>query len=263
MCLSDLGHLAFTVCYDAHSGSVSIWKQCEGSLRRAVFCTHGSKSPSESDTCFSWYLSSPQWFGVALQPFLNFVAGAPASRHSPRDEDKPAGSRAGLSSPVDAIELPLTCLAKERGVGLLICLALGSRRLQSFPLVICSTSRAHVILHNWCFRSAKNTSWVACQIAFLSQTAGTSFGWKHSCKHILHVIISFSLKVFTEISWTKLSVNLSQDRLVCAKGFSSLYLVGRLAFKNCSSDEDEVGASLTSQYPKLYAELGVPCKSSS
>lgn len=136
----------------------------------------------ESDTCFSWYLSCPQWLGVALQPFPNFVAGAPASRHSLRDENKPAGSRARLSSPVDAIELTLTCLAKECGVGLLICLALESRRLQSFPLVICSASRACVILHNWCFRSTKNTSCGACRNS-LSLTNCLNIFWMeaHLC----------------------------------------------------------------------------------
>lgn len=76
---------------------------------------------------------------------------------------KPVTSRAGLASPMGAIELTLTCLAQERRIGLLICLAGESRALQSFPLVIRSAGRASLILHNQCFRSTKTTFFVACR----------------------------------------------------------------------------------------------------
>lgn len=80
-----------------------------------------------------------------------------------RPGQKPIMSRAGLSSPMDAIELTLTCLAKECRIALLICLARESRALQNFPLVSRSVGRAYVVLHNQCFRGAKNTFFVACR----------------------------------------------------------------------------------------------------
>lgn len=89
------------------------------------------------------------------------AARALASAEVREMRTKPVVSGPGLLSPVDAIELMLTRLAQECRIGLLICLARESRALQSFPSVIRSAGRAYVILHNLCFRNAKNTLFVA------------------------------------------------------------------------------------------------------
>ena len=58
---------------------------------------------------------------------------------------KPVVSRAGLSAPADASALTLACLAEERRVGLLICLARESGALRSFGYSLCSHSTQPVL----------------------------------------------------------------------------------------------------------------------
>lgn len=154
------------------------------------------------------------------------AACALASVEAGKTMTEPIMSTVGLLSPVDAIVLTLTCLSMEHRTGLIICLARESRVLHSSPLVICSAWWAYVILHK-CFWSTK-TTFVICWDR-LTKYSNIFWMETHFCfwnEHIFHIIYFGFTQAITEIISNSASLN--QYRLVCGKGSSCLYLVGRL-----------------------------------